>query len=224
MNHPYLFRRWLSTASIVYYHCLNITLVASFDVAWPPSVVSLARHLSIEEILSIPSAECAASEGLGVILPLIIAWSHALVVLLMLLLPFVGIVASREEKTRDMLVRYLCLLSIFTFLSMSRVTDKLGVLASVNEGARFVASLICAMTVPIVQLLVALYLRRHVNAYDKGVATGDWSWLPPDQIDNRLLFFIRRFATHAAKWQFAIWLRQLLLFLIGIVQQRMAAA
>ena len=40
--------------------------------------------------------------------------------------------------------------------------------------------------VPLSLLGAALYLRRHVNAYARGVATGAWTWLPPDRLERLL--------------------------------------
>ena len=48
-KHPQHARRWLSTATIVYYHCLNITLIASMAIEWPPMMRQLGRILSLEK-------------------------------------------------------------------------------------------------------------------------------------------------------------------------------
>ena len=49
----------------------------------------------------------------------------------------------------------------------------------------------------------------------RGIATGNWPGLSPLELDRRLANLTHRFASHAPNWQFALWLRQWLLLVIG---------
>ena len=58
-KHRQSFRRWLTFASIIYYHCLTISQIIALEVKWPPRLLQLANLLSLERLLSLPDAECA---------------------------------------------------------------------------------------------------------------------------------------------------------------------
>ena len=62
---------------------------------------------------------------------------------------------------------------------------------------------------------MAFRLRYHVNVYMRGIAKGDWPGVSPLELDRRLAYLTHRFASHAPNWQFALWLRQWLLLVVG---------
>ena len=49
----------------------------------------------------------------------------------------------------------------------------------------------------------------------RGIAKGDWPGVSPLELDRRLAYLTHRFASHAPNWQFALWLRQWLLLVVG---------
>ena len=50
---------------IVYYHCLNITLITSMAIEWPPMMRQLGSILSLENVLLLPGLECALASSRG---------------------------------------------------------------------------------------------------------------------------------------------------------------
>lgn len=84
-----------------------------------------------------------------------------------------------------------------------------------------------------VQAFLAVRFLSSVQAYRAGVRSGEWAmpraadcWrarstevpapILPRQLEMRAAYLTRRFAPHSPLWQFTIWLRQSLLFTIGI--------
>ena len=384
-THPLPFRRWMGTLAILYYHCLNISLISLLRIRWPPTLLQIGRLLSLDDLISIPNLECAVAsgsfgEGQELLLTFIMLSVKLFGVLLILAVAGCSVKCSSARR-RDRRVRLSSILLIFVFLSMWSVLDSCGVLVvsaqpakaagqtwfmpedamllsgeetsaacnaigqrlcmydalcphgagnrplglpyenprrmpvdNLQYGRRWInaqcqihellwnvcdtddcgdsmcvaqpsrtssggslteprarrrcseeccghgwcttpgvdnckphsckgAYACCAQghdgfitatstlsselsalaltmqtlaaLLPFLLLGAALYLRRHVNAYARGIKTGSWTWLPFHQLEQRLVFFVMRFGTHAPKWQFALWLRQLLLLAIG---------
>ena len=120
-------------------------------------------------------------------------------------------------------MRWLCLLLIFTFLGMCRAVDRLAFLLIVRYTTKTAGDLddlfgisLSFLALSFVTLLaVAFRLRYHVGVYMRGIATGDWPGVSPLELDRRLAYLTHRFASHAPNWQFALWLRQWLLLVVG---------
>ena len=216
-KHPQHVRRWLSTATIVYYHCLNVTLVSSIKIDWPPTMRRLARTLSLEAVLLLPGLECAVtrSEYASPDEDLVqSAWIQSTQVVIAIFL----CLALTRNTTNSM--RWLCLVLIFIFLGMWRAMDRLVfiaiIISSTTGGSEFailcgfLGVLLCCLS-----LVWAFRLRFHVNAYARGLATGEWPWRSPLELDRRLAYLTHRFASHAPNWQFTLWLRQLLMLIVG---------
>ena len=215
-KHPQHARRWLSTATIVYYHCLNITLVASMAIEWPPMMRQLGRILSLENVLLLPGLECALASSRDPSADKEHLLSLSLQLTQIVIAPILCLVLWRAR------MRWLCLVLIFTFLGMWRAVDRLAFILIVRSTTKtagydglFGISLSFLALSSVTLLAVAFRLRYHVNVYMRGIATGDWPGVSPLELDRRLAYLTHRFASHAPNWQFALWLRQWLLLVVG---------
>jgi hypothetical protein len=217
-KHPQHVRRWFSTVAIIYYHCLNITLIASIKVDWPPTMRQLARLLSLENVLLLPGAECVLPFDTSSKLSFIFAFLQATLTPL-----FVACVWLSNSY-------WLGPVLIFVFVGVCRAFDKLlMVIAIIDMGISQALLLVFSLLCGTMLLGPALHIRLNVKAYQRGLDTGSWHiWtmtpehcMPskietsPLELDRRLAYIIHRFASHAPEWQFALWLRQVLLLVVG---------
>ena len=138
----------------------------------------IANLLTLEQYLFLPSAECMIDTIFP--LPLALALGQAAALLLILLVWFGKWRVHAPEK-RDQHVRWLCLFTIFFFLSAWRVTDTLGsqlyILARKaeldrqsarpEELALCVAAMV-ALQAPMIASIA--YLRRNVNSYRRNLS------------------------------------------------------
>lgn len=225
---PNFFRRALGTFAILYYHCLNVSLVISMDIKWPPTMLQLGRMLSLDDLISLPNVECSVpagsfGDGQDFHLTMMVTCAKFFIVMVVQLV-IVCIVkcprADVDEEGRDERVGAVGLLLIFVFLSMWRTVDEIGLMLlfggsqtvfgeSQTSWPREVFLMLVALTVLVLLSLLgaAAYLRHHVGEYADDVA---------DTLRHRyatLSFFVHRFAVK--KWQFTLWLRQLLLLIIS---------
>jgi Leucine-rich repeat (LRR) protein len=224
-KHPQHVRRWLSTATIVYSHCLNVTLISSINIDWPPTMRRLARTLSLENILMLPGLECAVmiedQHHLWSSL-----WSAVMQSTQVVIAIFLCLALTYRNTANSM--RWLSLFLIFGFIGMWRAFDRLMFIVIVfvsntrswpNHGdwttraaifAGCMGSMLCCIS-----SAWALRLRHYANAYARGLTTGEWLWRSPLELDRRLAYLTHRFTSHAPNWQFALWLRQLLMLVVG---------
>ena len=215
-KHPQHARRWLSTAAIVYYHCLNITLITSMAIEWPPMMRQLGRILSLENVLLLPGLECVMMSAGPSTDNVNERMQQFSLQLTQVAVAPVLCLALWMRRTH-----WLCLLLIFMFLGIWRAMDRLAFILFVVKSSTaryddlFKISLFFLALSSVTLLAVIFRLRYQVNAYMRGIATGDWPGLSPLELDRRLANLTHRFASHAPNWQFALWLRQWLLLVAG---------
>ena len=183
---PLQFRWWLSTCVILYYHSLNINIVASLNIQWPPVFSEISRVFSLDHLLSLPGVECLVPDGtfssLGgdtvPILFLLLTIVKFSVVVCASVVGFWKIHRSSGEL-RDRWVRLASCLLIFMFLSLCRLVDNFSLFlyyaaddgALTSNGMLWLFLLVVVYTI----LFPLFFFRVHVDAYARGIATGEWN-------------------------------------------------
>lgn len=95
------------------------------------------------------------------------------------------------------------------------------------EGARLVAFCLVIILL-LLQMRLATRFARKILSYKRGVTKNIWAErlgfctraerpIAPRRLEKQVAFLTRRFAAHAPAWQLVIWLRQLMLFAIGLI-------
>ena len=223
LRYPEMLRRWVSFILILANHTQTLSIFGALDLAWPPVI---RKILSVLTLFQIDSASCLLPPNVPSF------WIYAFAVMGLALLT-IGtttlVLACLEMKgaTRhaDRTEFILSIVYATGFVYAYQVC------VSVLRQRGSLKEIALSLMIPLTTLLCGLLLRFwfKLDAFSRALSGGGWQrggWFSskgiptqPSSLHLRVFYLTHRFARHAQRWQFAIWLRQLALILaIGAIK------
>jgi hypothetical protein len=238
VRYPSALRRWVSTLTILAVQSQTIGILSDLGLETPASVQAAMGILSLN-VLHIPRAACIL--GSGELSPF---WFYATSVCGIAIVLLVGLAAGRSVAHRHgrLALADSCefvLTVVYSVILTTLWRTIMKVLLSPRKGegdsggvgvpeAAFVLSIVLLL----VLLLLFVHFARNVRAYCRGAEGGGWKLerislrecrcrivsarIAPRRLDKQVRYFTLRFAPHAPRWQFVIWLRQLMLYTMTV--------
>ena len=228
---------WINTAAIFFCHLQTLSIVATLQLAWPPSVEAITEIASVD-FLSVGAVRPECSLDLGENSYYVVTLFHMLLLLTLLLSvsalqsavkrcptffanwhPNGSVVVAVDQLEMVETVLFTC---SFT-LSWRVIFDFWGTQAASRRGIANAGTALASLLF-VVQLVLLFKYAVNIRALVTGRSFGKLARLGVERLRLRLSFLTERFGAHAPYWAFVVWGRQFILALDAWIATRIIDA
>jgi hypothetical protein len=223
---------WISSFSIVWYHAATLSIIGSLKLNWPPSVKFFTSSLSVsffgvdfvnpQCLLRVMGPYAMQYFNIGRILMLLALLFSPSVFHLFALVCLRG--DAREELRHKWCDRFeflqsivfamqltasfkVCIAFITQYAGLSSDTSNDQVARLGELGITTVGVLLVLEVIVVTKYCVSMFMLKNVGSFEL-------IGLTPNRLRRRMAYMTNRYAEHAQHhWQFAVWMRLLLLTL-----------
>lgn len=244
IRYPDALTRWVSTILVFYYHAQTLGIISSMRLPWPRSITFIMDLFSFD-VLRSDEAACmiSDSDARGWVIVVVMLSTLYMVLSGLLCCGTVARCCCRADyadQSENVLTAVFALQLVTSWHSIAFVVLDLFRLTRRGEQyntAKHSFLILSASLLVLQQLYLFSRFWRNIQRYICGLRTSKWRttpycaccscWCPwcsarpiaPRRLAKQVAFLTARFAAHAPRYQFVIWLRQFALLAVNVAAQ-----